>query len=308
MRTRVVTACVTGCLLVCWAVGDVQALTVSPFKSYSTMPDNSQYAGDYTPAPAHGTHWGNMMCGPTSAKNSMVWLSGMAGYQKYGVDRLTKKRVGDQWVAMTHAEIIEELAKKMVPGWDWDNNNFPGVTDSEFLAGKKAYAEARGVTLDIKWMTKTTLGLAWGTETLGNPTWEWIRHEIDEDEDVELAIPGHWVTASGYMAEKFDDDNGNGVWDPGETFYDENELDLGLGTTGVYDYFLRYSDPGDLYTGAMWGLATTTGGVLTVGGLGVIEVAVSESPVPEPVTMAGLLLGLASVARYLGRRRVRRKH
>jgi len=303
MRTRVMTACVAVCLLVCWAVGDVQALPVSPFKSYTTMPDNSQHAADYTPAPAHGAHWGSMMCGPTSAKNSMVWLSGVAGYQKYGVDRLTKKKVGDAWVAMSHAEIIEELAKKMVPGWDWDNDNFPGVYDDQFVTGKKAYAEARGVKLDIKWMKNTTLGLSWGTETLGNPTWEWIRNEIDADEDVEMSTSAHWVTVSGYMAEKFDDANGNGVWDTGETFYDENELGLGLGTAGVYDYFLRYSDPDDGYTGAMWGLATTTGGVLTVGGVGVIETAVSESPVPEPLTVAGLLMGLASVARYLGWRR-----
>jgi hypothetical protein len=271
----------------------------SPYKFYSSMPDNSQYAKDYNPAPAHGDHWGNMMCGPTSAKNSLVWLAeNNPAYKK-----LKQKKVGDQWVDMSHQEIIEELAKKMKPGWDWDNANFPGVFDKEFVTGKKAFAEARGLTLDIKWMRKTSLGLDWGTETIGEPTLNWIMKEIDDDEDVEIKKPGHWVTVdvdmvwiewvtvAGYLCETFEDENGNGFWDLGETFWDTNYLGLDIGTAGIYDSFLSINDPANVHDG--WQLAEIKNGKLYVGSLGYIETVVSESPIPEPTTM--LLLGLGGL-------------
>ncbi len=298
----------------------VNGSILTPYKIYPTMPDNSQYANDYNPAPEHGGHWGGMMCGPTSAKNSMVWLA-----EKYpGYKKLMKKKVGGSWVDMTHQEMIEELAKKMVPNWDWDNKDYPGVTDEQFVEGKKAYVESRGYELDIKWMKNKTLNRSWGTETTGEPTLEWIVNEINHDEDVEISTPFHWVTVdpayglgdeylvdnfwvtvSGYAGEKFEDENGNGFWDSGETFWDnewDSELyDYGIlpnENQGVYDFFLFINDPANQNDG--WQLATSQDGKLYVGGLGYIETAVSESPIPEPVTILlfGLgLLGLAGVNR-----------
>ncbi|MBM4102481.1 MAG: PEP-CTERM sorting domain-containing protein [Planctomycetes bacterium] len=280
----------------------VFAIPTSPYKFYSTMPDNSQYARDYNPAPAHGDYWGNMMCGPTSAKNSMVWLAkNNPAYKK-----LKQKIVGDQWVDMSHQEIIEEIAKKMKPGWDWNKDKYPGVSDDEFVTGKKAFAEARGLKLNIKWMKNTSLGLKWGTETVGEPTLKWIMKEIDDDEDVEISTPNHWVTIdvdtvwmkewttiAGYMCETFEDENGNGYWDLGEPFWDNNYLGLNLGTAGIYDSFLYINDPANVHDG--WQLTEIKNGKLYVGSLGYIETVVSESPVPEPASITSVLLGLGSL-------------
>jgi hypothetical protein len=297
-------------LLVCWTTISAYAIPINPYYNRETIPDNSQRASDYNnPPPAHGNHWGNMMCGPTSAKNSMVWLANTyCGYKK-----LKKKLVQTPdeliWIDVPHQDLIEELAKDMVPGWDWDNSNFPGVLDDAFVNGKKKYAEDRGLKLDIKWMKATTLGLGWGKETLGDPTLDWILKEYMDGEDIELSTTTHWVTlssyvsVSGWMGDLFDDENGNGLWDDGEDFWDENYLGL-PDNPGVYDYYIKINDPWpDGWQGASssdgWQLVTINDGKLYLGSLGYIETAVSES-IPEPTTV--LLLGLGGLA-LLRRRR-----
>ncbi len=291
----------------------VNAVPLSPYKLYSNMPDNSQYAPNYDPAPAHGDKWGVMMCGPTSASNSMAWLAD----NNPAYDKLKKKKVGDEWVEMTSAEMIEELAKKMAPAWDWDSDDYPGVTDDQFVKGKKDYAESRGLTLDIKWIKNKSLGLDWGKETVGEPTLEWIMKEVDEDEDIEISSPEHWITVDvdsgywlknwatigGYMGEKFEDGNNNGFWDDGELFWDENYLGLDIGALGIYDSFLFLNDPADGNDG--WQLTEMKDGKLFVGKFGYIETAVSESPIPEPSTILILGLGLLGIAGT--KRKVRRK-
>ncbi|OHB72750.1 MAG: hypothetical protein A2V70_17270 [Planctomycetes bacterium RBG_13_63_9] len=209
----------------------------------------------------------------------MVWLA--ETFEDYR--KLKQQKVGDEWVDARHPDLIEELATCMVPGWPASQNDFPGVDDDEFVAGKRRFAEARGLTLDIKWMKSTSLNLDWGTEILGEPTWSWIKEQIDEDEDIEISTPRHWVTLSGYMCEQFDDANDNGIWDPNEDFWDDNYLDLPLGTAGIYDCFLRINDPADGSDG--WQVAETRDGKLYVGPLGYIETAVSESPIPEPCSV-----------------------
>lgn len=303
----------------------VYGTLISPFKIYTTMPDNSQYAADYNPQPLHGDQWGKMMCGPTSAKNSMVWLAEkFPEYQK-----LKQKKVGNTWVNMTHQEMIEELAKKMVPSWDWDNNYFPGVTDEQFVEGKKAYAESRGLQLNMKWIKNTSLNRNSGTETIGEPTLGWVVNEINEDEDVEISTPAHWVTVdpsygfgdgflvdnfwvtvSGYVGEEFNDENDNGFWDEGESFFDDtwdSELfDYGImpdENPGIYDFFLFINDPASQNDG--WQLTETINGKLYVGGLGYIETAVSESPDPEPSTMLQLGFGLLVIAGVVRKRFVK---
>ncbi len=306
MKRNSVIATLYICVQLFFVNTNTYAVPISPYKLYNNMPDNSQYAPDHTPAPAHGDHWGDMMCGPTSAANSMIWLA----ENNPAYANLKKKKVGEEWVDMTHDEVIEELAKKMVPAWDWDNDDFPGVSDDEFVQGKKAFAESRGLTLDIKWMKKESLGLGWGKETAGEPTLEWIKKEIDDDEDVEISTPEHWVsvdpssgnllkewaTVVGYMADKFEDDNGNGIWDVGELFWDENYLGIDLGSIGVYDSFLYLNDPADGSDG--WQLAETIDGKLYVGSLGYIETVVSESPIPEPPIMLILFLGFVGVVSF----------
>jgi len=149
----------------------------------------------------------------------------------------------------------------------------------------------------------------YGASPLQNayPTFDFLWGELDHKEDIELGFwwemevtqPdgtkkkkkfGHMVTLTSL---KFCDD-GDGTWEPAT---EQAKLD-----------FIDPNNP----TGLTLDILTLTGGALhfdyTYGGTdydATIDLAYTESPVPEPLTMAGLLLGVGCLARYVHRKRRR---
>lgn len=122
----------------------------------------------------------------------------------------------------------------------------------------------------------------------GLPTWAWLWEELGKCEDVEIGI--QWGTDLGHALTltslKFDDTNGNQQWDAGEA----RKID--------------YLDPNDpshltetnLTEGASGQLEFTWGTQLVW-----IDLAYSESPVPEPGVL--VILGAGSLTLLLRRRR-----
>jgi hypothetical protein len=132
--------------------------------------------------------------------------------------------------------------------------------------------------------------------TNGAPTWDFLWTELSHKEDVELGFywtmggtkVGHMVTLTSL---KFLD-SGNGVWDPGT---EQAKID-----------FIDPNNP----TNLTWGDLTKTGSSLgfkyTYGGVQydtTIYIAYAESPIPEPLTLAGLGLGLCGLVGYIRKRR-----
>jgi len=139
------------------------------------------------------------------------------------------------------------------------------------------------------------------------PTFDFLWGELDHKEDVEIGfwwemvgadgkkkIAGHMVTLTSL---KFCDSNDNKQWD---AYLDEvAQID-----------FVDPNDPRAL-TWCPLTMDYEGSGALkfmyTHGGtpyLATLDLAYSESPVPEPLTMAGLMLGLGSVVTYVRKRRL----
>ena len=133
-----------------------------------------------------------------------------------------------------------------------------------------------------------------------HPSFDFLWGELDHKEDIEIGFwfvdgkqetVGHMVTLTSL---KFYDD-GDGIWEPAT---EQARLD-----------FIDPNNP----TGLTWEDLTLSGdGALTFqynhGGndyLATINGAFTESPIPEPLTMAGLLLGVGCLARYVHRQRGR---
>ena len=142
-----------------------------------------------------------------------------------------------------------------------------------------------------------------------DPTFKFLWGELDHKEDVELGFwwemvvdgekkkVGHMVTLTSL---KFCDKDDDGIWDwdPADPADPGNEVAK-----------LDFIDPNDP-TAPTWDILTLTGGALhfdyTHGGTdydATIYIAYTESPVPEPLTMAGLMLGVGCLVRYVRDRR-----
>jgi len=144
----------------------------------------------------------------------------------------------------------------------------------------------------------------YGGSSLQNayPTFEFLRGELEHKEDVEIGF--WWEMEEGGKAKtvghvvaltslKFCDANGNRQWDA-----DLDEVAL-----------IDFVDPNEP-TALTWCPLIMEDDALkflyTFDGtpyLATLDLAYSESPVPEPLTMAGLALGIGSLATYLRRRR-----
>ena len=145
----------------------------------------------------------------------------------------------------------------------------------------------------------------YGASPLQNayPPFDFLWGELEHEEDVEIGFwwemggetAGHMVTLTSL---KFCDENDNEQWD---AYLDEVA-------------WIDFIDPNDP-TGLTWCPLTMDyeeSGALQFlyehGGnpyLVTLDLAYAESPIPEPLTMAGLLLGVGCLARYVHRQRRR---
>lgn len=143
-------------------------------------------------------------CGPMATANSMKWL----------VDRypdiipglpIHKPGLG---VVASDGTIVGELDEDMAR-IGTSRTDGEGVNDDEFLEGKLEFIDTFNMPLDVKHQDDGPVGGGDFTrhgitsEGKGNRvTWEFIMHEIEHGEDVELgwSYPGgggHWVTLTG---------------------------------------------------------------------------------------------------------------
>ena len=251
---------------------------------------------------------GEVDCGPVAAVNSFVYLE-----NKYP-DVYDRHLVPDIEDPPDNVRDYNELinAAVLVSTAAYMNTKAPGGTwDDMFIYGKYNYIEmqVRGVTIYAAQM----LGM-WGfpgnppnvrppdeippipkptwVADLMYPTWDFIFNELYHCEDVEILINwaggGHYLTLTGFT---FDDADGDGVINPDEG---ENAviyyIDPATGTTGHSNIWnVEVTSPYGQYE-----LMTNyeSGAIVTM--------AVSESPIPEPATIAMIasgLMGLVAVAR-----------
>src|SRR5579863_4995385 len=118
---------------------------------------------------------GGEACGPTSAYNSFVYLQ-----NTWGITGLLQA---------TPAATINQLGSYMGYG----DNTHPGTPDTgvsadQFVDGKTQYLGAQTLNQAIGVSSVT------GTDSV---TWEFILHELQQKEDVELGFT--WTTGGGHI-------------------------------------------------------------------------------------------------------------
>jgi len=237
-----------------------------PLDKYGWIDQNAWYSDDYGNTVYYINNHG-VACGPTATVNSFLYLQ-----NQYGLDLNV-----DQLNPYT---AINELGGYM-------NIGSGGVTDPNFISGKKKYLEEHGNgRISMKYQSVAVGGKI--------PDWKFIFDELEACEDVEVGFVwtgggGHWVTATSFHFTDYDEDQ---IIDPNELA----QLDfidpwggvhiLGNLTMGVDGYlYLSYA-----------------GGGAGNGATGKIDIVVAESPIPEPATIAiWSLLGILALA--TGRRR-----
>ena len=212
----------------------------------------------------------NNFCVPTATINSFMWLQ--AAYPKVYTNNMlmggqSEWRLAAQLLASTNYMSTDTNNGTTL------NNQIIGTTD--YL-----YKFAPGTTT-VTWTS--------------NPTANWLLHELQDGEDVELCItnPGnskeHVLTLTGI---NWNDANSNGVFDAGDT--------LTLNSVDPIDPDLN--TPLTLNTNS---LITNNNGEFDYQNWQ-LEDALAESPVPEPATFSLALLGGAAIAFFRNRRTGRR--
>jgi hypothetical protein len=226
-------------------------------------------------------------CGPTSAINSFVYLQERYPYvyDSLLVPPQGSDLDGDGDVDRTDDMIAAGtgLAGQMglVPG------TYTGVSLSSFILGKYEWMsdKAPDTTVfgaqyfeqwDPLWGPKP-----WWVQDATNPTWDWLYDQLVRCEDVEICVGyesggvgmGHCLTLTSLC------------WDD-------------VTNTGTIDYI----DP----LNGQWGessLELVNGRLESdYGGGAWIAMAMRESPVPEPLTMLGALLGACGLTGYIRKR------
>lgn len=195
-------------------------------------------------------------CGPTSVTNSLLWL-----IKKYRLptDKLPKKADGE----LDEPEILKQLAKAIKPGWDDTqsvvngNRCYSAVTSTDIIAGKKKFAKDNMLPLEMHG--------GWNDPNAkGAKTFDFIKKELKKGQDVELSVlwdggGAHWVTVVGYI-------------DAGQ---DKKTLVV--------------HDPDDKSDGNVYWKLKDDGAFTSFGGS--TQVAVAESPIPEPSTLLLVAVG-----------------
>ncbi len=134
-------------------------------------PDTPTYAGDKN------------ACGPASAANSLKWLSDVSD---------------DVDIPESLREVMEELSGRM------GRERNEGVTTRQLIEGKLDYIHAHGLNIQVKFQSYylprdsgdvvapsgPSVAKNQGDLTNPYPTWEWLKSEIADSEDVEILYHG----------------------------------------------------------------------------------------------------------------------
>jgi hypothetical protein len=183
---------------------------------------------------------------------------------------------------------------------DYMNTQDPGGTYiSDFINGKMEYInDTVGNTLFDAQVSRKILTRPGDTTPAVQPTWQFLQHELIDQEDVELLInqfaadgtqlKGGYVTLVEF---KFLDSHSDG------TIHADDNAEIGMinGNTGVFGYLNISENPdGTLVIAGKSGVLGDTGTNYE------LTAIVSESPVPEPssvVLLASLVLLLVRLRR-----------
>ena len=284
--------------------GQSSADSTLPASYYKeSIPDFTQHQDNWGYYDSKG-NWIWTFCGPTSAANSLFWMS-----YKYNLPKLS------QWLDGTpypdDSAMIDNIANVYMGFTDHGTYYDPpgGVSDKNFISGKRSYLDSRYPWLVQKYKnagfsTDPTTGAITGVNGTP-PTLEWIQTELYNCEDVEIGITylkpsggyyypagGHWMTLAGWNATQLCvhdpmlDIDTDPVWQdyPGTAFdhfaYDDYYTYGTASIKGTDFITLEYSS--DL--------------------ISVIDIAVSESiPVPGALVLGSI--GLTFSGWLLRRRR-----
>lgn len=234
---------------------------------------------------------GACACGPTAAVNSFVYLENAYpwAYNRWLIpDTNLPNGLRD------YPELIDVAT--ILGGANYMNTKCPGGTwDDMFIYGKWRYIEDQwpGWTIYEAQLSSTW---GWAGTRLPDeippiekplwvadntyPTWRFLYDELVECEDVEILVSwydgGHYLTLTSFHWDDVDDD--------GFIDFDENA-------------WIDYINPTD----GLWHLSkiwhSGTGFIETDLAEGAwISMAVSESPIPEPATIALIGCGLVALA------------
>ena len=235
---------------------------------------------------------GAVACAPTATVNSFVFLQNKYPriYDNKLIPDADRNGTFDQADMIAAASALTELMGCCLPG---------GTQIDKFLPGKMKYIEG-----DPK-ANPPLAGKAPGLtvyKSRSDPNWPFLFRELKAMEDVELSIAlfkadgrrigGHAVTLTGFT---WTDSNMNDVIDGREIaeihFIDPTD---GMNTSA------RIFNVGDLLETDFLSGMQFLGQDVTHGR---IELAVSESPIPEPTTLLLLASGLAGLAWWRRRRK-----
>jgi hypothetical protein len=223
---------------------------------------------------------GDCACGPTSAVNSFVFLQNM--YPNIYDNKLTGN-TSQSWI-QTALDLAGNNYMRL--------NN--GVFNRDFVWGKINYFNDKAPgTTSIHGQVITEPGQDWTQERPKPdfiesvfPTWQFLFNEISKAQDVEFGITydsggGHFLTLSSF---NWTDANMDGIIQQTENAVIDfiDPLDPGTGPA-KRTYGQIFNDPIDnrlRFTYNQIGAGNVSG---------YIDIAVAESPIPEPSTVIGIL-------------------
>jgi hypothetical protein len=219
---------------------------------------------------------GAKACVPTATINSFFFLQNYYGISSLGP--------GNGLLTQANAtNAVNELGADMSLGGG-------GVTDANFITGKQQYLNNHGLS--------NMVSLEYEAVDVGQrvtPTWRFIYNQLMATQDVEIAFgwygtsEGHCVTVTSF---DFKDNSGLGIIDAADPatldFTDPWDGQHYVGTLTMTNNFLKL---------------TYVGGGAGDGAWGLIDIAVAESPIPEPATFSLLIIGGLAGFRVLWRKR-----
>jgi hypothetical protein len=243
---------------------------------YDKTWDPSLYGG----LDQHSTLCPDLSCGPSAAVNSFVFLQNMYP----GI-------YGDNLAGPTYENWVDTANTLLDPKYmDCDCNN-GGTTIDNFISGKENYLNDV-----VPGTTEVHSENYFDGANPVKPTWQFIFDQLMKGQDIEILVGfyddtgarsggGHYLTITGFT---FDDLNGDGeiganelatlyYVDPFDGKPDFNEVDMSNGFIDLMGYSEQYNT--------------------------LVEAAVAESPIPEPLTLSLFATGLVGIVVFRRRNR-----